>query len=182
MKIKHIVLALLLILITGISIYSYNKYLDQIVVPGIKVISTKNNLIIYDSTANTDKIAEEIKSRIGGKIIKLDPSAQTNVANLKKYDFIIIGSPIKENKISTATKSLLENKDLKNKIILPFASYENPNDVKALQAYKQYSNKKAIVKNGLLIKEDEIDKWLSISTGMWLNKMPFTRRELQHTK
>ena len=74
MKIKHIILITIstLILLTC-GIIGYNKYFDSSIKIGADGFVNKKNLIVYYSTENMDKIAQNLHSKIGGDIIKLEP-------------------------------------------------------------------------------------------------------------
>ena len=107
-----------------------------------------NVLVAYFSqTGNTEMMAEEIQSQIGGDLFKIEtveeyPSSYTEltqvaqteiengerpelkqaVENMEDYDIIFIGYPIWWHTTPAAVNSFLESYDLSGKTVVPFCT------------------------------------------------------------
>ena len=108
----------------------------------------KSILIAYFSqTGNTEMMAEEIQSQIGGDLFKIEtaedypssyteltqvaqaeiengerPELKQTVENIENYDVIFIGYPIWWHTTPAAVNSFLESYDLSGKTVVPFCT------------------------------------------------------------
>ena len=152
-----------------------------------------------------DKIAQNLHSKIGGDIIKLEPVVAypqdkekyieklktekrskkpiliKNIPNVEDYDLIFVGTPIELYTLSPIIKSFLKEPELSGKIVLPFISYEYSGGARNILEFKKILGENTTVKNGLIIQKNGGNS-LSTRITMWLNSIKFTRRELKNMK
>ena len=148
-------------------------------------------LIVYfswSSSSNTEKMANTIKERIGGDILKIEPAvayptdysecgevakverdenARPKIANLPdsldEYDTIFIGYPIWWHTAPMIIGTFLENYDLSGKEIYPFsqsASMDTEQFVSSMD-FVRTSAKNATVRDGLFVSASDTDGMLA---------------------
>lgn len=163
-NIVKIIVGILLVLVIGGGIYlsvnnntnntnqvqgeNLSNASDENVTGETTTSNEKPILIAYFSqTGNTEMMAEEIQSQIGGDLFKIEtveeyPSSYTEltqvaqaeiengerpelkqaVENIEDYDVIFVGYPIWWHTTPAAVNSFLESYDLSGKTVVPFCT------------------------------------------------------------
>ena len=147
--------------------------------------------VYYSNGGNTENVAENLHSVVGGDIkeIKLNEKYPENVFKMSDlvrkqakegilpeiekidfsdYDVIFAGSPIWGFSASLPIKSFLKNNSFENKILIPFFTYSGgANRNKVLNEIKNITNAKEIKKplfmfeNGIFLTKEQIINWLN---------------------
>lgn len=154
-----------------------------------------NTLIVYFTyTNNTKTIAEQIQKKLNCDIIQIEtkipyskdyqtvvndnnnsetsnyiPEIKDINIDLKKYDTIILGTPVWWYRPAPAIRAFLTKYDLRNKTIIPFATNagwlgKTFQEIKELAKNSVITNEKNIVfesySNNLKTNKQEIDNWI----------------------
>lgn len=154
-----------------------------------------NTLIVYFTyTNNTKTIAEQIQKKLNCDIIQIEtktpyskdyqtvvndnnnsetsnyiPEIKDINIDLKKYDTIILGTPVWWYRPVPAIRAFLTKYDLRNKTIIPFATNagwlgKTFQEIKELAKNSVITNEKNIVfesySNNLKTNKQEIDNWI----------------------
>lgn len=112
-------------------------------------------LVAYFSCSGyTKKLAEKLNQKVGGDLFEIEPitpytdedldwtkedsrstlemkdplnrpPVKNKVENMDQYDLVFVGYPIWWGKAPTIVNTFLESYDLKDKIIIPFATYHS---------------------------------------------------------
>lgn len=207
MKVKNLVITgIALLVLVIIIVFGYRAYINGETSLSIAQMSKKKILITYYTRTNdTSKMADTIHSLVGGDMIKIEPEIaypadkeaytkrvsderakrtivplKTSFPNLKQYKIIFVGTPTPIGITVPPVKSfLVKNSDkLKNKIIIPFIVYQEPNQ--AMGAFRDitYFVPDSYVKNPYFVGEN-ITGSKKVSTERWLTSMRFKRYELK---
>lgn len=170
--IGSIVGGILLLCLLSFGLY---KYFTTTIKPGMRGMATRTVLIAYsanDKGINT--IADNIQSKIGGTLYPVKDSSSAKV-DTRKFKLIFVGSPAKDLSIDTQMEAFLKFNKLDRKVVIPFMTYKNRDDVVTARKFKRY-NPKAYNKNPFVFDEASI-RYVDVNVSMWLNFMPFTRWE-----
>ena len=158
--------------------------------------NSKKLVVYYSYTGHTKMIAESIQKKLGCDILEIKPKIpystdyQTVVdeeqnndssnktpeiqkieIDLKKYDEIIIGSPVWWYTIAPVIRTFLKENDLSEKIIQPYATNagwlgQTFQEIKRLCPNSKVEKGMNIVfstdynENQLVTSPDEIDSWI----------------------
>lgn len=156
------------------------------------ILSNKKILIVYYSNnGNTENIANNIHSIVGGDIkqIQLKEKYSSNIFTMTKtvrkqmkqdylpnideidisnYDVIFIGSPIWNFSISLPMKSFLNNNNFENQILIPFFTYSGGANKNKVNKYirnftkaKDIKQPLFIFENGIILVKEQIINWLN---------------------
>lgn len=107
--------------------------------------ATKQLIVYFSRSNNTETIANYIKDATDADIIRIEPAEayspidsicgarvaieiandirpeiKTKIANLQDYDVIFVGSPLWQGSLSSPVKTLLSSYDFSGKTIVPF--------------------------------------------------------------
>ena len=117
-------------------------------------MENKTLVAYFSCTGNTRKLAENLNKKVCGDLFEIEPMTpytkedlnwedensrstlemkdpnnrppvKNKVENMDKYDLIFLGFPIWWGKAPTIINTFLESYDLKDKIIIPFATYHS---------------------------------------------------------
>ena len=180
-----------IILILTIAIIFNINGLKNIEYQHPEFLSGKRILTVYFSNSgNTEKIAENIRSIVGGDIaqIKLQQEYPNNIFKMSKtvrlqinqgvlpeiadvdisnYDIVFVGSPVWAFSVSLPVKSFLKNSNFENKTIVPFftcGAYASKSrlirEIRALASANDVKNPFVINAFSFLAKE-RVVKWLN---------------------
>lgn len=111
-------------------------------------MNTKNLIVYFSWSGNTERIAEIIKGIAGGDLLRLDlvkpysrvygealkqgrkenasgdtPELAITLENLEGYDVIFIGSPNWLNAVAPPVRTFLDRYDFEGKVIMPFFTH-----------------------------------------------------------
>lgn len=160
------------------------------------MVNSKKLVVYYSYTGHTKMIAKRIEEKLGCDILEIKPiipystnyqtvvnKEQNNESSnktpqiekidkdLKKYDEIIIGSPVWWYTIAPVIRTFLKQNDLSGKTIKPFATNagwlgQTFKEIKKLCSNSNVKEGMNIVftedynKNELVTPIDEIDNWI----------------------
>lgn len=146
----------------------------------------KSIIIYYSRSGNTEKIAKQIQSDINCDILKIEPEEEygnyissclrvtkekrnpvppafiTEVPDLKDYDCIFIGYPIWAQDLPQFVSEFITQCDLKNKTVIPFATYGMSNINWTMKHLKEVC-KGATIKypfDSGVFKKGNYEKWI----------------------
>jgi flavodoxin len=179
MKTKYFIIAILTILCFATGTASAQN----------KSTGDKKILIAYYSrTNNTRQIAENIKSLVGGDLVRIEtqkeypsdyhtttevakkekeanerPALKAKIDDMAQYDIIFIGFPIWWSDTPMAIATFLESYDLKGKTVIPFCSHGGGGVGEAFNRVKSLTpgaeNKEGLVLSGSGSKSS-VESWL----------------------
>ena len=115
---------------------------------------SKTLVAYFSCSGYTKKLAERINQKVGGDLFEIEPitpyteedldwtkedsrstlemkdpknrpPVKNKVENMDQYDLLFVGYPIWWGKAPTIVNTFLESYDLKDKIIIPFATYHS---------------------------------------------------------
>lgn len=189
---KKIIIGIIIaVLVVGIGIFVFIKINKPENVERIAEKDSKVLIVYYSRTGNTETIAKYIRARTNGELVKLDtekdypndmdelkaetteekknnarPALKTKIENIDDYDIIFVGYPIWFDDMPMAVYTFLEEYDLSEKTIVPFATSGSsglsgtPSKIENITKAKTASG--FIYKGSSPWKsEDEVGKWLT---------------------
>ena len=155
------------------------------------LVNKKMLTVYYSNNNNTESVAQNIHSVVGGDIkeIELIENYPNNIFKMSKlirnqikdgylpqikdldisnYDIIFIGTPIWNFSISLPVKTFLKNNNFKNKVIIPFFTFSGganknkiANEIKNLTSAKEVKKPLPMFENGIILPKEQIIKWLN---------------------
>ncbi len=156
----------------------------------------KDKILIayYSHSGNTSKIAEIIHRKVGGDILRIEPTnpyprnynrvveqakkeiksgyapeIQLQIGDMDSYDKIFIGSPNWWNTMAPPVKSFLLKNDLSGKIVIPFCTHGGGGNGSMFSDMAKECNDSTI-KKGFAIYGDGGSKAEKMITD-WLNEL-----------
>ena len=151
---------------------SANIYAQQANQPTISSPSNKILIVYFSRTGNTEQIAKQIHSLVGGDIVqvqpktpypedynatttqakkekevKYNPPIEANINNLQAYDVIFVGYPVWWRSIPPPIRTFLVDNDLAGKIIIPFCTHAGSGKAQSINDIKE------LAPNALLLQE-----------------------------
>lgn len=154
----------------------------------------KSLVVYYSHSGNTNKIAEIIHKKVGGDILRIEPTKpyprdynrvveqakkeiksgylpelQLHIDDITSYNKIFIGSPNWWNTIAPPIKSFLIQHDLSSMILVPFCTHGGGGKGKLFSDIQKECNN-SIVKNGFAIYGDGGNKAEKMITD-WLSEL-----------
>lgn len=146
----------------------------------------KNVLVAYFSCSGfTKKLAEVLNQKVNGDLFEIEPitpytdedldwtkedsrstlemkdpanrpPVKNKVENMDQYELIFVGFPIWWGKAPTIVNTFLESYDLKDKIVIPFATYHS-SGVGETDKYLEPSCKDAKYRKAVGFEMDDLD-------------------------
>lgn len=126
--------------------------------------SGKILIVYYSRTGNTETVANQIHSAVGGELVQIEtvtpypaeysdvtaqaqeelnagylPPIKTQIDNIDQYDVIFFGYPIWWGRIPPAMMTFLSENDLSGKTIVPFCTHGGSGQSQSLGDIRQYS-------------------------------------------
>lgn len=151
-------------------------------------------IVCYSRTGNTQEIASQIQSMIGGDIVVLQtvdpytddhkattkqakeelksgyrPPLKTTVADIASYDVIFLGSPNWWGTIAPPVMTFLSQYDVSGKTIAPFITHEGSRLGRSVEDIAAMAPK-ATVLEGLAVRGGSV-KTAHTDVEMWLRKL-----------
>lgn len=177
------------------SLFSYSPNSHATQSPSISRQGDEKILIVYYTrSGNTQIVAEQIHSLVGGNIVQLEtvspypdeyrattkqarqeldddfhPLLKTQIPNIESYDIIFIGSPIWWGTMSMPVRTFLYDYDLTEKTIVPFVTHEGSGLGNSMRDLNNFAKDSTIL-SGLAIRGGSANN-SNNQIRQWLNNI-----------